>query len=37
MNKYSYNLNGTLYFIYLTADEKLKFEARYGIALKECE
>lgn len=33
--KYRYTLNGTLYFIVLTPEEKDKFEVKYNVLLFE--
>lgn len=34
--KYQYRLNGTIYFICLTDDEKRQFENRYEVFLTPC-
>ena len=33
--KYKYYLDGTLYFILLTSEEKRQFENKYGVVLFE--
>lgn len=33
MKKYSYTLNGKLFFVVLTPEEKDKFERMYGVSL----
>jgi hypothetical protein len=35
--KYKYYLNGILYFIYCTEEERFKFERLYGVALSNAE
>lgn len=32
-HKYSYCLNGKLYFVWLTPEEKIAFECRYNVFL----
>ena len=36
-HKYSYTLNGKIYFVLLTDDEKRKFEAKYEVCLSRCD
>ena len=36
-HKYSYYLNGTLYFVVLRDDEVSRFSERYGVSLMRAE